>query len=244
MAGFFRNLTIILVSSLGFADGWGQNPQMERLSVEFTVFGYRPLSGIQYLDPSGRVQELRFLNSSRSRPYRYEGPDPIVFYKGVSASRMSAAADETGGIAVGRVRIAPTMKRPLLIFFPSAVQRGDLEEYRIVAFDDSLSNLPNRNIVFYNATGVAMEGYVGRERVALRLGPSEPFRVSDSIRVQYYFLHAGEYFQTFEGSIRCASDERLLLFFLPPYVPGSSEVQYRLLRDSLDDPREPVKDED
>ena len=245
MAGSFRYLTVVLAVSFGINSGLGQIPQPERLAVEFTVFGYRLLRGIQYLDSKGRVQELRFLNSGRSQTYRYEGPNPIVFYRGIAAPGMFGERADAGGVAVGRVRIAPTMKRPLLIFFPKAGRREGREEYRIVPFDDSLRNFPRGSIVFYNATGVAMEGYVGQERVTLKLGSSEPIKIPYSIRVQYYLLHAGEYFQTFEGSIRCASNERLLLFFLAPLVQGSSEVQYRLLRDSPDEEaREPRNEQD
>ena len=231
MAQLVKYLNRFLIPVWLLAVGLDLSATEVLLDVEFRVFGIPPPEGLIFRNADGSVVELLFLNSGRSPIYRYRGTNPIAFFR-EEVGALSKASVGSKLRTVASVRFLPEEQRPLLLFFPDRPHSGGDEQYRVVSFDDSPSVLPCGSVMFFNASGAPMVGQVGETRVELRFGPSRSFVVKGSVSSSFFVFFDNRYHYTFESPISCSSEERLLLFFSPPMVEGSSEVQYRMLRES------------
>ena len=210
----------------------------EMLDLNFSVYSFQRLKGLNFLNPHAQVEKLSFFSSSRSPRHHYSGPNPIVFFRETpEPSPQNPSAVRR--VSVAEARIPPGMRDPMLVFFRDTSTASASERYLVYPFDDSLRNLPAGHIVFFNVSGYELRGYINREVVRLRTGPSQPYSVRGSSIGVSLGVYVGEkYRQSFASPIAVGNDQRAIAFFFPPYLAGSPEVQPRILLEDLDRERQ------
>ncbi len=214
----------------------GREIEAPILQVEFSVFCLQRLDGLKFLNAEGQTETLHFFSSSRSPKYIYRGTSPIRIFR----ERPGSGALES--IAVAEARIPPSAQKLLLVFLAAPGATG--LQYTVYPFDDSLTNLPAGHISIFNLSDFTLHGSIGDRPVLLKAGPS----ISYPLRGDFIDLRFGTYFgdrfrQTYFSPIILTNNQRAILFFYPPYLKGSPEVQPRLLIQDLDE-KERQKDEE
>ena len=242
MVGFRRYLTTAIVLAFLVNAALGQEPGPANLiDVEFSVYSFKRITGLRYRNPVGALEEVAFYSSSRSPVHRYKGANPVVFYSGV-ADPSPENPDGVSPRPVAEVSVPPGVRKALLVFFASERSEGEREgdRYLVYPYDDSLSNLSWGEIVFFNVSGFTMDGFIDRRQVSLRQGPSAPFRVGGGMMRVNLGVYAGRrYRQSFDSPFSLRSDQRGIVFFFPPFLEGSPEVQTRVLIENLATRAEP-----
>jgi hypothetical protein len=234
MVGFRRYLTTAIVLAFLVNPSLGQEPGPANLiDVEFSVYSFKRITGLRYTNPAGALEDVTFYSSSRSPVHRYKGANPVVFYSTV-ADPSSENPDGVSHLPVAEVSVPPGVRKALLIFFASERSEDEVDRYLVYPYDDSLSNLSQGEIVFFNVSGFTMDGFIDRRQVSLRLGPSAPYRVGGgTIRVTLGVYAGRRYRQSFDSPVSLGSDQRGIVFFFPPFLEGSPEVQSRVLIENL-----------
>jgi hypothetical protein len=173
---------------------------------------------------------LKFYSSVRSEEYQYEGVNPIIFFKETPAP----TADDPNAIQrtkVAEVNIPAPGGKFLFIFFPD--KSSDKETYNVYPLDDSTQALPYGSIRLFNATQFTLEGVLGRERINLKPGPSESYRVNgNKVSLGLGFRYDGEFHQSFNSPLELNKGARGLMMIFPPWVKGSAIVQTRFIKEN------------
>ena len=228
---FLLQIVSIFLFGASLLNGQSKNKDEESLlRVNFSVFSFERLSGVNYLegDLSAGVP-LKFYSSDRSPIYNYEGQNPIVFF------RETLAPTEIDPSAVKRVKVAEiTIPKPggdyLFIFFQNPDSKA--ESYRIFPLEDSLSTLPYGSVRFFNATKHQLIGKLDKKNISIGLGPSKVYRLKGSSHsLDYGFEHDGKFHLSYQGPFQLSEDMRGIFMLSPPYIKGSALLQTRFLID-------------
>lgn len=252
MAGRIRNL-IQTFPSIVFLLGASLSSEANVFPHEdsvFRVYGERPFRDLHFSSANGLPQSLKFYSNSRSTKYEYAGPRTLTFY------RLPDDFSESDYLELIRLSDVPvlyppnaeivatvdwneSLTEPLFIFFRNSAQGDGNQEFLIYPFNDSLNAFPWQTLVVFNASRMPIGGRVGSETHNFPPGPTGPFRVSRSINLSLATRRADGIRSVLEGPMEVSSDERLFMLLLPPVLSGSTEVQYRLVRQLRDeDPEE------
>ncbi len=201
--------------------------------VEFSVYCMQRIEGLKFTNAEGRTKALRFYSSSRSPKYQYRGTSPIkIFRERVVSGALQPTAIER--IPVAEAQILPSARQLLLVFIADPRPAG--LQYIVYSFDDSLANLPAGYVAIFNLSGFTLHGSIGSRPVLLKAGPS----ISYPLRGDFTDLRFGTYFgdrfrQTYLSPVILTDNQRAILFFYPPYLKGSPEIQPRLLIQDMDE---------
>lgn len=204
------------------------------INVDFSVYSLSRLEGIKFVngDRDGAIP-VSFYSSSRSEAYTYSGPSPIIFFTEEPAPTADSA-EAVRRIKVAEIDIPVPRGEFLFIFFPDDTQ--DKESYRIFPLDDSTRAHPYGSIRLFNATPYTLEGVLGSERIRLRPGPGEFYRMrGNSVSLGLGFQHDGKFHQSFNSPLHLDDDSRGLMMLFPPFVKGSAILQTRFLRQARAD---------
>jgi len=229
---FFVVWSLVLGTSL-FSYG---DPQ----TIEFTVYGQYPIRGdIEYLPVSqaainngARPEEpikLRTHSLTRVGPYQFQGGRTIQFFDSLTKE------------LVGGVNLPSGSKKWLLIFVKNTRYDEDPKnnlKYKIYPFDDSRQNLPKNGLVFLNLSKMKLNGTVGTRKTNLVSGESEPFRISNSLRIVLKTpdLYGQKMLPAHIKNSRLKQNQRSLMTLSPPVLRGSADADVRFLRESLEPP--------
>ena len=188
--------------------------------LRFTVWAFSPPSLALAVDmgEGGRLP-LQFHPTMRSPVYEYAG-----------ASRLRFMDAETGE-AVAEADIPTEWQRVLLIFAPTpgSVARW---RYQILVVDDSAEGLPKGTIRVLNRSGWTLRGAVNGQAREFPPGLSPALASSGAVDLQLRAVLRGRWWQSHASQFELGAEQRALLVVLPPYYPGSPEVQVRRLVDS------------
>ena len=214
--------------------------EMPVQQVEFSVFCRQRLEGLKFINAEGRTEALRFYSSSRSPKYNYRGTSPIkIFRERVVSGALQPTAIER--IPVAEARIPPSARKLLLVFLAEPRPAG--LQYIVHSFDDSLANLPAGHIAIFNLSGFTLHGSIGNRPVLLKAGPSFSYPLQgDFIDLRFGTYFGDRFRQTYLSPVILNNNQRAILFFYPPYLKGSPEIQPRLLIQDMDE-EERQKDE-
>ena len=231
----------VLVLGLPLGALEGRELEAPISQVEFSVFCLQRLNGLKFINTEGQIETLRFFSSSRSPKYIYRGTSPIKIFRERPAVGAIQPTD-LQRIPVAEARIPSSARKLLLVFLAAPGATG--LQYTVYPFDDSLANLPANHIAIFNLSGFTLHGSIGDRHVLLKAGPS----ISYPLRGDIIELRFGTYFgdrfrQTYFSPIILTNNQRAILFFYPPYLKGSPEVQPRLLIQDLDNEVRRQKDE-
>lgn len=223
-------VSLIVVSSAvaDLAPSSAKSVGVKGVVFQCRVFSIESNSRVYYLDGE-ELTELKFRASGRSEVTILPGSFPLLFY---SAPDRGSTVPRP----IARLGNRPSGSLPLLIFRPlrNSIENGD--KYSVIVFDDNERLLPQSHIVFFNLSGFGLRCRVNGASFDLNDGSnSNSFFVNR--RIVPEFTHAEGEIRIDSSTVECEPDERLLLFLLPPFIEGSAEVQYRLLRETVNRPR-------
>lgn len=196
---------------------------MPVLSAEWTGIFYQPVV-------NGEMKELQFQSLSRSfETYRYTGENPIIFYR-------KDGVDEDGKTIYAPVAKVLAKSKDLLLFFMEnkAIGRSDaIEEFSLIALDDSPQALPMDYISFLNLTGVELGCRFKDENILLRPGYNAPYSLRDSIEKNIFIGMVVQNENTqrvvMKNNWHFESGNRHIILLLPPKKAGSFRVRaYRI----------------
>ena len=212
----------------------------ESQKIEFTVYGQYPIRGdIEYKPVSreavaaGAKAEkpitLRTHSLTRVGPYSFKGGRSIPFFDTLTKE------------LVGGVKLPSDSKKWLLVFVKNTRYEDDPEnnlKYKIYPFDDSRQNLPKNGLVFLNLSKMKLSGTVGSQKVNFAPGESEPFRISDSLRIVLKTpdIYGQKMLPAHIKDYRFKPNHRYLMILFPPVLSGSADADVRFLRESLKPP--------
>ena len=196
---------------------------MPVLSAEWTGIFYQPVV-------NGEMKELQFQSLSRSfETYRYTGENPIIFYR-------KDGVDEDGKTIYAPVGKVLAKSKELLLFFMEnkAIGRSDaIEEFSLIALDDSPQALPMDYISFLNLTGVELGCRFKDENLLLRPGFNAPHSLRDSIGKNIFIGMVVQNENTqrvvMKNNWLFESGNRHIILLLPPKKAGSFRIRaYRI----------------
>jgi len=183
------------------------------------VFAADPVSGVAFSSHAdAEPVTLQFYPTARSPVYSYVGRDPITF------------CDRETGEVVAEVRPPADLRRALFLFSALPQRGADGLRYRVQVLEDSEQHMPAGTLVILNASGLELSGVIDGRTLTLREGLNEPSRVGETAEVLLQTRFRGRVFQSFADKISLGPTGRALLILLPPYRPGTLEVQFRLLQ--------------
>ena len=214
--------------------------QEEMQTIEFTVYGQYPIRGdIEYLPVSreainaGAKAEkpipIRTHSLIRFGPYKFKGGRTIQFFDTLTEE------------LVGGVNLPSGSKKWLLVFVKNTRYEDDPKnnlKYKIYPFDDSRQNLPKNGLVFLNLSRMKLSGTVGTRKINLAPGESEPFRISDSLRIVLKTpdIYGQKMLPAHIKDYRFKPNHRYLMILFPPVLKGSADADVRFLSESLEQP--------
>jgi hypothetical protein len=241
-----RYLTLLSSSLVLFFFASGQDDEQINHNYTFSVYAFKKIQGLYYdtyTEDSIRQREylkrvsipLRFYTVSRSPTYNYRGPDPIVFYRW---EYDISEPSKNIKIPVGSISLSYIKRNLLFIFLQDAKSQFENPKFKIQTFNDSSSHLKMNKLIVYNLSGRLLEGHIGEESVRIGAGPTSPFSASNSLPVTLWYNINGNAVPGFNLSLTLKRNHRYLLFFFPPSIEGAIELQYRILDEEVEVPRE------
>lgn len=235
MSNYLKAFFVLLVSTFGKA-----LIAQEFQQIEFTVYGQYPIrSDIEYMPvgkeaiAAGAKAEkpivIRSHSLTRTGPYMFKGGRSIPFYDTLTKE------------LVGGVTLPSNSQKWLFVFVKNTLHEDDPEnqlKYKIYPFDDSRHNLPKNGLVFLNLSKMELIGTVGNQKVNLLPGESEPFRISDSLRIVLKTpdLYGQKMLPAHIKNYRFSANHRYLMILFPPVLKGSADADVRFLAESLEQP--------
>lgn len=205
--------------------------------IEFTTYGQYPIRNVEYnpiaseavalgLKPESSVT-IETHSLGRMGPYLYTGNGPIDF--------VDSESKET----VARVSIPNNKNRWLLVFVKNPRYKSDPEnnlKYLVYPFDDSLENLPKNGLVFLNISGQELDGLLEQRRVKIGHGESGSYRVQESIPVNLWTRNfkGDRLLPALIKTYQFQPNHRYLMIFFKPVLRGSSDLDVRLLNESIE----------
>ena len=209
---------MISVWVLGAPNSGATNAEV--MPFEFTVFAAEPIRGLEYLpEPEAAGVRLVFYPTSRSPYYTHRGEGPILI--------LDSATQEV----VAEVSPPPHCRRGLLLFSETTVPGDDTPSYGVTVLDDDHASVPSGSLVVLNASGLELVGTVHGRSFTLQSGLNAPMVLGPSADVRLQTRFRGRLHQCYCETCELGPSGRALLILLPPYRPGSLEVQSRLLID-------------
>ncbi|HUG10791.1 MAG TPA: hypothetical protein VMM36_07245 [Opitutaceae bacterium] len=197
--------------------------------------GRASVATINYATAPAQSAPVELKSHHRTGPYRYRGPNPIMFF------RENPGADgrpvrETVGI----LRVATELKQALVFAIPRAASAATGDELGFVAIDDSRGAFGPDTLVIYNALPVRVGAVLGVRRFVVEPGASPPISVNEfgkgTVPMEFW-VETGEGPKlVLGGEIDFTADTREVMILLPPRRAGSWIIQSVRVAESLNKP--------
>jgi len=186
---------------------------------------------------------LSFNRYRRSKPVKYEGASPIVFFK---LEKTQNPEKPFRKIPVASYKIS-TENTPedLLLLFSSKVKESPSDpEYSIFGMDDSSEAFPFNTVIIYNATPLELIGVVNKEKGQFPKGPSKPFALKDHLYAAVAFNSESGPRVLFENTFKFPAECRVLLILHPPKRKGSLRIQCYYVTENMEKPQPPKQEKE
>ena len=188
-------------------------------TVRFSVFSAKPIEDLAWVArPGGVLQKLVFQPTARSARAEYRGPMPLRFVDAATAAVVAEATIPAG------------LREVLLLFTPAAPGQNGLR-YQVAVLEDSTSRQAPGTLAILNLSGLALDGVINTQKMALKAGLNPPVPVVWTAKITLSTTVKGRSYQSFAGSVTLGRSERALLVLFPPFYEGAKEVQSRMLVD-------------
>lgn len=158
------------------------------MTVDFSCLAWSGVDtrGLNYLHNNETVP-LRISSAFRSGPYRYTGPNPIVFFRETRAPDGTLVREP-----VASAHIDPGLKNVLLLFVtaPTAVNtEAPAPAFRVLVLDDDTSVFPMGSYRVFNLSDHEIGGIIDEK--AFTIAPNHSFTVTpeaqDEVDVRIHF---------------------------------------------------------
>jgi len=175
-----RLFTILTLFAYGWVAQIQAQSEPELVRAEFRVLPILTAdwTGILYQPAPGEpMVELEFRSLARSfGTYKYEGPDPLRFYRETGTTTEG----EPVYTEVGRV---PVSSSEMLVFFMKQASGDDPDapEFSLLAMNDSPDGLPMDHIAFVNFMEIPFRCRFMDENFILEPGIGEPVSLRDHL---------------------------------------------------------------
>jgi hypothetical protein len=221
MAIFHRHLTAAWLSAVAmFTSANGQPDPAATRQLNFTVFAAEPIKNLSYIpQPGGAQVALAFYPTARSPRYVFRGPSLLQFLD-IDTSEVRA-----------EVSVPSTVRTALFILSAVESTSSGAVHFRVDVVDEDTSTHEPGTLLVLNFSGLELAGTLGRRPISLQPGFNGPMRVEGAAAITLRTPFRGRSYQAFAETIPLDRFSRGLLLLLPPYRPGSLEVQSRVLLD-------------
>jgi hypothetical protein len=143
-----------------------EEPAVTARFSAFSVTGMPPVK--IFVQNADEVVPLLFNRRTRGNTIKYQGPNPVTFFRQVPQEDGTLLP-----VPVGQVTIPPGLDKVLLLFIPNF--RGpDTPHYRIFAVNDAVENFPAGSLRVFNGMGEPIYGMIGDKPRVLSPGFNEP----------------------------------------------------------------------
>lgn len=187
--------------------------------VRFSVFAPEPIEGLGYAPPTGAAtQPLRFYPTARSPALEHRGNQPL---------RLVQVA--TGRI-VAEVAIPEGVRQALLLVTPEPIVPGPVS-FRVAVLDDGPGQRGAGQVQVLNLSGLNLVGELNGRRLEFRAGLNPAVTAGRAARLVLRAGFRGRSYLSWHDTIDLGPTSRALVLLFPPFLPGSLEVQTRVLRD-------------
>jgi hypothetical protein len=166
------------------------------------------LSNLYYLKQAEYVP-LRVRESSISGFYRYSGGSNMNLYR----MKVDPETKEEVYTVVSTVNLPTVKEQALVVFFGSTSNR---DAFRAIAYDDSIQNVGNKDILITNFSPVTLAFQVGgRERFGLEPAASRIIRGKDGRHMQINLAayRDGKWEAEYQTELRIRDGNRYMIFF-------------------------------
>jgi hypothetical protein len=221
-----------------------QQPSTEppaTIDIAFHVMqvGRASVPAIRHATGPGASAEVALKSHQRTGPYRYRGPNPLVFF------RETPGADGRPVRApVGTLRFAKEIKQALVFAIPRAASAATGDELTFVAIDDSRGSFGPDTLVIYNALPMRVGAVLGTRRFVVEPGASPPLSVKElgrGIVPMEFWIETSEGSKlVLGGEIDFTADNREVMILLPPRRAGSWIIQSVRISESMNTPPTPT----
>lgn len=210
-------LAVLLLVLAAFATAQ-TNPAVQPV-VRFSVFAAEPIDGLAYApQPGGAVVPLVFYPTARSPRLEHRGRQPLRVV-------------ETGtGAIVAEVAIPDGVREALLLVSSTASGAGP-RRYQVTVLDDGPRQRTAGQIQILNLSGLELAGELNGRRIDLPAGMNPALNAGGAARLVLRTSFRGRSYLSWHDTIALGAAERALLILFPPFLPGSLEVQTRVLLD-------------
>ncbi len=187
----------------------------------FSVFAAEPVGRLCYVAKPGTAPErLEFYPTVRSPLYLYEGPSRVQF---LDVDTAAIRAEFT---------VPPRIRRVLLILAHDNAARTGPIQYRVLILDDSAQRHDTGTIRILNLSGLELSGTINLRSVTLQGGADEIVQVGNTAVIHLRTPYHNRTYQAYAETLSIEHSGSAFLLLLPPYRPGSLEVQSRFLAEA------------
>lgn len=224
---------LILVPSALRAD-----QQTEEVALTFTVFSLdrRPISGVFFMDPEGKMTELAFHPRRRSVAYDYLGSPRMAFFRQSGTDQDGRPFYEE----VADVEVSPGVSEVLVFFLdPNSRSEETVPRFRTLWMDDSKRAFPFGHLRVVNACGANLVGKMGEMdlNMGFEVSPSRSIRElsqgqSNYVNIAFAVRIRSDYEIVYANQVAFSQDTRSILILRPPRRPNSIQINTYLLEQS------------
>lgn len=185
---------------------------------------------LRYLPyPTGASAPVEFVADRRSATFSYRGPSPIVFFR-----EQRGNGGPPARFAVARADFAAGARALLLVFVPGG-DPGRLEEFSVIAVEETPDTFFRGMLRVLNLTGTKSLARVGAEnREIAGLDHADfHFHSPRASRIDFGLaIWAGSDWRvTVDTDLVLADDRRYLMLIVPAGTPDAPTLHYKLLED-------------
>jgi hypothetical protein len=187
--------------------------------VRFSVFAAEPIEGLGYASPTGAdAQPLRFYPTARSPTLEHRGRQPLRLVHLATARNVATVA------------IPEEIRQALLLVSPGSAGPGTAS-YRVTVIDDGPGQRGAGQIQVLDLSGLNLVGELNGGRLDLATGLNPAVTAGRTARLVLRVEFRGRSYLSWHDTIELGPTGRALVILFPPFLPGSLEVQTRVLRD-------------
>lgn len=212
------------------------------ITFHLIEIGRTPVEPIRYATGPAASTEVELKPNQRTGPYRYRGPNPVVFFRESPGPDGKPVREP-----VGTLRFEKSLHQVLVFVIPRAPgsTTGDpagagQAELALVPIDDSRGAFAPDTLVIYNALPMRVGAVFGEKRFVVEPGASAPLPVKElgkgTIPMEFWIETTGGSKMVLGGEIDFIADNREVMVLLPPRRKGSWLIQCVRVPESMNTP--------
>ncbi|HEY5550958.1 MAG TPA: hypothetical protein VIK52_03660 [Opitutaceae bacterium] len=210
-------------------------PKTIDIAFQVMQVGRASVPAIRYATAAGQSTPVELNSHQRTGPYRYRGPNTLVFFRESPGPDGKPVREP-----VGALRMAKEIKQAFVFAIPRAASATSGDEMSFVAIDDSRGAFGPDTLVIYNALPMRVGAVLGERRFVVEPGASPPISVKElgrgTVPMEFWIETAEGSKLVLGGEIDFTADNREVMILLPPRRAGSWIIQSVRVSESMNTP--------